>query len=108
MDFVSVLPKSLEGYDSIWVIVDRMTKSAHFLHVTTMDPVKKIVRLYLMKIMWLHGVTVSIVSDRDARFTLLFWRKLQAGFGTRLKFSIARIPKQMGKVNRRYKPLKIC
>ena len=66
-----------------------MTKSAHFLLVKTTDPVKKLARLYLKEIVRLHGVLVSIVSDRDARFTSMFWKELQAGFGTRLKFSMA-------------------
>ena len=66
-----------------------MTKSAPFLSVITTDPVKKLAKLYLKEIVRLHGVPVSIVSDRDARFTSMFWKKLQAGFGTRLKFSTA-------------------
>ena len=82
MDFVSGLPRSSDGYDSIWVIVDRMTKSAHFLPVKMMDPMKKLAKLYLKEIMRLHGVPISIVSDRDARFTSMFWKELQAGFGT--------------------------
>ena len=72
MDLVSGLSKSSEGYDSIWVIVDRMTKSVHFLPVKTTDPVKKLARLYLKEIVRLHGVLVLIVSDRDARFTSMF------------------------------------
>ena len=92
MDFVSGLPRSSEGYDSIWVIVDRMTKSAHFLTVKITDPVKNLVKLYLKEIVRLHSVPVSIVSDRDSRFTSMFWKELQAGFGTRLKFSIASHP----------------
>ena len=96
MDFVSGLPKSSEGYDSIWVIVDRMTKSAHFLPVKTTDPVRKLAKLYLKEIVQLHGVPVSIVSDRDARFTSMFWKELQAGFGTRLKFSTAAHPQTDG------------
>ena len=92
MDFVSRLPKSSEGYDSIWVIVDRMTKSTHFLPVKTTDLVKKLVRLYLKEIVRLYGVPVLIVSNRDARFTSMFWKELQAGFGTQLKFSTASHP----------------
>ena len=75
MDFVSGLPKSSKGYDSIWVIVDRMTKSAYFLPVKTIDLVRKLAKLYLKDIVWLHSVPVSIVSDRDARFTM-FWKEL--------------------------------
>ena len=84
MDFVSGLP----GYDSIWVIVDRMTKSAHFFLVKTTDTMRKLAKLYLKKIMPLHGVPVSIVSLRDARFTSMFWKELHEGFGTRLKFNM--------------------
>ena len=69
--------------------MDRMTKSTDFLPVKTMDLVKKLARLYLKEIVWLHGVPVSILSYRDARFTSMFWRELQAGFGTWLKFSTA-------------------
>ena len=72
MDFISGLLRSLEGYDSLWVIVDRMTKSAHFLPVKTTDLVKKLAKLYLKEIVRLHGVLVSIVLDRDARFTSMF------------------------------------
>ena len=75
MDFVSGLPRSSEGYDSIWVTVDRMTKSAHFFPIKTTDSVKKLSRLYLKEIMQLHGVPVSIVSDRDARFTSMLWKE---------------------------------
>ena len=78
MDFMSGLLRSLEGYDSIWVIVDPMTKSAYFLPVKTMDPMKKLVKLYLKEIVRLHGVPVSIVSDQDARFTSMVWKELQA------------------------------
>ena len=100
MDFVSGLPKSSEGYDSIWVIVDRMTKSAHFLPINITDPVKKLVRLYLKEIVRLHSVPISIVSDRDARFTSMFWKELQAGFGTRLKFSTTSHPQIDGQSER--------
>ena len=100
MDFVSRLPKSSEGFDSIWVIVDRMTKSAHFLPVKTIDPVKKLAKVYLKEIVRLHGVPVLIVSDQDARFTSMFWKELQAGFGIRLKFSTAVHPQTDGQSER--------
>ena len=67
-------------------------KSTHFLLVKTTDLVRKLAKLYLKEIVWLYGVPVSIVSDRDARFTSIFWKKLQVGFGTRLKFSTASHP----------------
>ena len=72
MDFVSGLPRSSEGYDSVWVIVDRMTKSTHSLHVKTIYPVIKLAKLYLKEIVRLHGLPISIVSNRDARFALIF------------------------------------
>ena len=92
MDFMSGLPRSSEDYDSIWVIVDQITKSALSLPVKTIDLVRKLAKLYWKEIVQLHGVPVSIVSYQDARFTSLFWKELQAGFGTRLNFSTASHP----------------
>ena len=63
IDFVSELLKSSEGYDSIWVIVEQMTKSAHFLPMKTTDPVRKLVKLYLKEIVRLYGVSILIVSN---------------------------------------------
>nr|GEX11076.1 putative reverse transcriptase domain-containing protein [Tanacetum cinerariifolium] len=65
MDFVSGLPRTPSGYDSIWVIVDRLTKSAHFLPMKKMANIKKLAHLYLEEIVYRHGVHVSIISDRD-------------------------------------------
>ena len=96
MDFVSWLSRSSKGYDSIWVIVERMTKSAHFLLVKIIDPVRKLAKLYLKEIARLYGVPVSIVLDQDARFTSTFWKELQAGFGRQLKFSTATHPQTDG------------
>ena len=72
MDFMTGLPHSKDGYDSIWVIVDRLTKSAHFLPVKTTYSVAKLARLYIKYILCLHGVPVSIVSDRGSMFTSRF------------------------------------
>ena len=72
MNFVTGLPRSRYGHDSIWVIVDRLTKSAHFLPVLKTYSVETLCELYIKEIVKLHGVPVSIVSDRDARFTSLF------------------------------------
>ena len=80
--------------------MDRITKSAQFLPVKTTDPVKKLAKLYLKEIVQLHGVPVSIVSDRDAKFTSMFQKELQAGFGTRLKFSTAAHPQTDGQSER--------
>ena len=76
MDFVVGLPRSRDGYDSIWVIVDRLTKSAHFLSVKATYSIAKLAKLYIKHIMYLHGVPVSIVSDRGSIFTSRFWQKL--------------------------------
>jgi len=69
MDFVSGLPRGKKGNDAIWVIVDRLTKSALFLPVKMTDSVDKLAKIYVNKIVRLHGVPTSIVSDRDPRFT---------------------------------------
>ena len=94
MDFVVGLPCSRDGYDSIWVIVDKLTKSAHFL------PVKAtyfVANLNVKHIVCLHGVPVSIVSDRGSVFTSRFWQKLQEAMGTRLDFSTAFHPQTDGR-----------
>ncbi|GKA44385.1 putative reverse transcriptase domain-containing protein [Tanacetum coccineum] len=66
MDFVTKLPKTTNGYDTIWVIVDRLTKSAHFLPMRETDPMEKLMKLYMKEVVTRHGVLVSIISDRDA------------------------------------------
>ena len=83
------LPRTQRQLDSIWVIVDQLTKSAHFLPVNVEDSLEKLAQLYVDEIVRLHGVPVSIVSDRDPRFTSRFWPSLQAALGTRLHFSTA-------------------
>ncbi|GJW04144.1 putative reverse transcriptase domain-containing protein [Tanacetum coccineum] len=77
MDFVTKLPKTSSGYNTIWVIVDRLTKTAHFLLVNEMDFMERLTRLYLKEVISRHGVPVSIISDRDSRFTSHFWQSLQ-------------------------------
>ena len=74
MDFIVGLPKTLKGYTVIWVVVDRLTKSAHFLPGKATYTVDNWAQLYVKEIVRLHGVPVSIVSDRDPHFTLAFWR----------------------------------
>nr|GFA83383.1 reverse transcriptase domain-containing protein [Tanacetum cinerariifolium] len=69
MDFVSGLPRTPSGYDLIWVIVDRLTKSAHFLPIKKMDIIEKLMKLYLKEVVGRHGVPISIISDRDSHFT---------------------------------------
>ncbi|GJR53425.1 putative reverse transcriptase domain-containing protein [Tanacetum coccineum] len=77
MDFVTKLPKSSQGYDTIWVIVDRLTKSAIFIPMKETDPLEKLARMYLKEVVTRHGIPVSIICDRDPRFASNFWRSLQ-------------------------------
>ena len=72
MDFMVELSRCQSGYDTIWVIVDRLTKSAHFLPMKNNDSVEKLAELYVKEIVRLHGTPVSIVSNRDPRFTSRF------------------------------------
>nr|GEW97131.1 putative reverse transcriptase domain-containing protein [Tanacetum cinerariifolium] len=82
MDFVTKLPKSSQGFDTIWVIVDRLTKSAHFIPIRENDPMDKLARLYLDRIVTRHETPVSIICDRDGRFTSNFWKTFQKALGT--------------------------
>ena len=100
MDFFVGLPRCTRGFDSIWVIVDRFTKSAHFLLVKVTYSTDKYAKLYVAKIIKLHGVPVSIVSDRDPKFTSQFWVSLQTALGTSLKFSTAFHPQTDGQSER--------
>ena len=87
MDFMVGLPRCQNGYDTIWVIVDRLTKSAHFLPMKNSDSVVKLAELYVKEIVRLHGTLISKVSDKDPRFTFRFWPSLQTALSTRLHFS---------------------
>ncbi|GJW43907.1 putative reverse transcriptase domain-containing protein [Tanacetum coccineum] len=87
MDLITKLPKSSHGFDTIWVIVDRLTKSAHFLPIRENDPLDKLARLYLNRIVARHGIPVSIICDRDGRFTSNFWKSFQKALGTDLSMS---------------------
>ncbi|GFY97645.1 hypothetical protein Acr_12g0001860 [Actinidia rufa] len=100
MDFVVGLPNSPRGCNAIWVIVDRLTKSAHFLPVKTTYSLSKYADLYITDIIRLHGTPVSIVSDRDPRFTSKFWKSLQRALGTELSFSTAFHPQTDGQSER--------
>ncbi|GJV96836.1 putative reverse transcriptase domain-containing protein [Tanacetum coccineum] len=82
MDFITKLPRSSQGFDTIWVTVDRLTKSAHFLPIRENDPFDKLARLYLNRIVARYGIPVSIICDRDGRFTSNFWRSFQKALGT--------------------------
>jgi hypothetical protein len=92
MDFIVGLPRTQAGYDSIWVIVDLLTKVAHFILVKTTYSGAKLAELYMSRIVCLHGVPKKIVSDRGSQFTSKFWEKLHASMDTKLNFSSAYHP----------------
>ncbi|KAA3466629.1 DNA/RNA polymerases superfamily protein [Gossypium australe] len=100
MDFVTGLPMTPKKRDVVWVVVDRLTKSAYFIPVRVDYSLDKLAELYIAEVVRLHGVPVSIISDRDPRFTLRFWKKLQEALGTRLNFSIAFHPQADGQSER--------
>nr|GEY72434.1 hypothetical protein [Tanacetum cinerariifolium] len=88
MDFVTKLPRTSNGHDTIWVIMDRLTKSAHFLPMREDYKMDRLARLYPNEIVARHGVPISIISDRDSRFTMRFWQSIQEALGTRLDMKI--------------------
>ena len=100
MDFVMGLPKTPRQHDAIWVVVDRLTKAAHFLPIRQTDTLDKLARIYIKEIVRLHGITLSIVSDRDPHFTSRFWQSLQRALGSRLSFSTAFHPQTDGQSER--------
>nr|GFA31325.1 reverse transcriptase domain-containing protein [Tanacetum cinerariifolium] len=85
----NIKKEDVGGYDTIWVIVDRLTKSAIFTPIRETDPMYKLARIYLKEVVTRHGIPVSIISDRDLRFSSNFWRSLQNALGTRLDMSTA-------------------
>jgi hypothetical protein len=87
MDFIVGLPRTQSGYDSIWVIMDRLTKVAHFIPVKTTYSGPQLAELYMSRIVCLHGVPKRIVSDRGTQFTLKFWERLHETLDTQLRFS---------------------
>ncbi|GJR05168.1 putative reverse transcriptase domain-containing protein [Tanacetum coccineum] len=100
MDFITKLPRTRSGHDAIWVVVDRLTKSAHFLAIREDYSTEKLARLYTDEIVARHGVPVSIISDRDARFTSRLWQTFQKALGTRLDMSTAYHPQTDGQSER--------
>nr|GFB32145.1 putative nucleotidyltransferase, ribonuclease H [Tanacetum cinerariifolium] len=96
MDFVTGLPRTQRRHDAIWVVVDRLTKSIHFLHIRKDYSVGKLAETFQQEIVRLHGTPSAIVSDRDPRFTSRFWKGLKKALGTRLKFSTAFHPQTNG------------
>ena len=100
MDFIIGLPKTAKGYDSIWVIVDRLTKSAHFIPVKTGYKSHQYTELYISRVVSLHGVPKTIISDRGSQFVARFWEQLQASLGTQLIRSSAYHPQTDGQTER--------
>ncbi|KAD4585746.1 hypothetical protein E3N88_23347 [Mikania micrantha] len=100
MDFITKLPRTSSGQDTIWVIIDRLTKSAHFLPMRETFTMDKLARLYINEIVVRHGVPLSIISDRDSRFTSRFWQSLQTSLETQLGLSTAYHPQTDGQSER--------
>ena len=100
MDFIVGLPNTSQKHDSIWVIIDRLTKTAHFIPVNTTYSTKRYAENYLDQIVCLHGVPKTIISDRGAQFIACFWEQLQESLGTKLIRSSAYHPQIDGQTER--------
>ena len=98
MDFIVGLPNTAKGYDSIWVVVDRFTKSAHFIPVKTGYKSHQYAELYIARIVSLHGIPKAIISDRGSQFVARFWEQLLASLGTQLIRSSAYHPQTDGQI----------
>ena len=96
MDLVIGLPRSTKGYDSIWVIVDRLIESTYFLPLRTTYTEAQYAKIFLDRIVSLHGMPIFIFSDRGIQFTSKFWESFQKALGTQLRFSIAFYPQTDG------------
>jgi transposase InsO family protein len=100
MDFIVGLPRTQSGYDSIWVIMDRLTKVAHFIPVKATFSGPQLAELYMSRIVCLHGVPKKIVSDNGTQFTSRFWERLHEALDTQLCFSSAYDPQTNGQTER--------
>ena len=96
MNFVTHLPRTPRRHDVVWVIVDRLTKLTHFLTVQMTFTLEELCRLYIREIVWLHVVTVSIVSDRDPRFMEHYWKSFPKGNGAKVAYRLALRPSLSG------------
>jgi hypothetical protein len=96
MDFIVGLPRTLKGYDSIWVIMDRLTKVAQFIRVKATYKGTQLVELYMSRIVCLHGVPKKIIYDRGSLFTSRFWKSLHDSMDTKLNFSSTYHPQTYG------------
>ena len=100
MDFIVGLPKTSKGWDSVWVIVDHLTKIAHFLPVKVLYPTTTYAKLYIDRILSLHGVPKTIVSDQGTPFISKFWAKLHKSMGTKLIHNSSYRPQTVGQTER--------
>ena len=100
MDFVTHLPQTSQKHNTMWVIVDRLTKSVHFLAVQMTFTLEEFYRLYIREIVRFHGVPISLVLDQDPRFTAQFWKSFQKAMGTQLSMSTAFHPQTDGQSER--------
>jgi hypothetical protein len=89
MNFIMGLPMTQSGYDSIWVIVDRLTKVAHFILIKTTYSGPQLAELHILRIVCLHGVPKKIVSDKGTQFISRFWERLHEALDTQLRFNSA-------------------
>jgi hypothetical protein len=105
---VSGLPRASSSQDVVWVVVDRLTKTTHFLPIMMTYSMDKLAELYIKEIIRLHGILVSIVSDQDPRFTSRFWRSLQEAPGTKLTFSTAFHPQTERAIQTLEDMLRLC
>ncbi|KAI3815764.1 hypothetical protein L1987_15445 [Smallanthus sonchifolius] len=96
MDFITKLSRTAKGNDTIWVIVDRLTKSAHFLPIRETSSLERLAEVFIKEVVSRHGMPLSIVSDRDTRFMSRFWKKFNEAMGTRLNISTAYHPQTDG------------
>jgi hypothetical protein len=87
INFITKFPKIARQHDSIMVLVDKLSKASHFVHVKTIHMTTNIAKIYMKEIARLHGIPRKIVSDRDTKFTSNFWKGLSKGFGTNINFS---------------------
>jgi hypothetical protein len=100
IDFIVGLPRTQSGYDSIWVIVHRLTKVAHFIPIKTTYSGLQLAELYMFRIVCLHGVPKKIVSDRGTQFTSRFWERFHEALDTQLRFSSAYHRQTNGQIER--------
>ncbi|KAJ9557249.1 hypothetical protein OSB04_011863 [Centaurea solstitialis] len=108
MDLITKLPKTPQKFDAIWVIVDRLTKSALFLAIWESSTAEQLAEIYVKEVVSRHGVPVSIISDRDVRFTSQFWERFHSELGTRLHLAPRTTLRQTVRASVRFRPWRTC